>query len=87
LVVVVGSFAQNRATVPIIDFKFSEKSLIGSQGMPEGYDHVFDLMAAGRLDVEPLITHRVPLTQAPHALELMERKAEEVMKVVLLPQS
>jgi L-iditol 2-dehydrogenase len=87
LVVVVGSFAHNRATVPIIDFKFGEKSLIGSQGMPEGYGPVFDLMAAGKLDVGPLITHRVALAQAPHALELMERKAEEVMKVVLLPQS
>jgi threonine dehydrogenase-like Zn-dependent dehydrogenase len=87
LVTVVGSFAHNRATVPIIDFKFSEKSIIGSQGMPEGYDPVFALMAGGRLEVEPLITHRVPLDQAPHALDLMDRKAEEVMKVVLLPQT
>ena len=86
LVVVVGSFAQNRATIPIIDFKFSEKAIIGSQGMPEGYDPVFELMAAGKLDVEPLITHRVPLDQAPHALDLMDRKAEEVVKVVLQPQ-
>ena len=87
LVVVVGSFAVNRATIPIIDFKFSEKSVIGSQGMPEGYDPVFDLMASGRLAVEPLITHRVPLDQAVHALDLMDRKAENVMKVVLQPQT
>jgi len=87
LVVVVGSFANNRATVPIIDFKFSEKSLIGSQGMPEGYEPVFKLMSAGRLDINPLITHRVPLDQAIHALDLMDRKAEDVMKVVLLPQT
>ena len=87
LVVVVGSFAENRATVPIIDFKFGEKSLIGSQGMPEGYDPVFELISSGHLDVKPLITHRVPLEQAPHALDLMERKAEQVMKVVLLPQT
>ena len=87
LVVVVGSFAANRATIPIIDFKFSEKSIIGSQGMPEGYPPVFDLMADGTLDVKPLITHRVPLDQAPRALDLMDRKAEEVMKVVLQPQT
>ena len=86
LVVVVGSFATNRATVPIIDFKFSEKSLIGSQGMPEGYATVFDLMSSGKLDVQPLISHRLPLHQAPHALDLMDRKAEEVIKVVLHPQ-
>jgi threonine dehydrogenase-like Zn-dependent dehydrogenase len=87
LVVVVGSFAENRTTVPIIDFKFGEKSLIGSQGMPEGYDPVFELISSGHLDVKPLITHRVPLEQAPHALDLMDRKAEQVMKVVLLPQT
>lgn len=44
-------------------------------------------MDSGKLDVKPLITHRVPLVRAPHALELMERKAEEVMKVVLLPRT
>ena len=87
LVVVVGSFAENKATVPIIDFKFGEKSMIGSQGMPEGYDPVFELISSGHLDVKPLITHRVPLEQAPHALDLMDRKAEQVMKVVLLPQT
>jgi threonine dehydrogenase-like Zn-dependent dehydrogenase len=87
LVVVVGSFANNRATVPIIDFKFSEKTLVGSQGMPEGYLPVFELMSAGKLDVDPLITHRVPLEMAPHALDLMDRKAEDVVKVVLQPQT
>lgn len=87
LVVVVGSFANNRATVPIIDFKFSEKTLVGSQGMPEGYLPVFELMSAGKLDVNPLITHRVPLGMAPHALDLMDRKAEDVVKVVLQPQT
>ena len=86
LIVVVGSFGANRATVPIIDFKFSEKSMIGSQGMPEGYGPVFEIMSSGQLDVESLITHRVPLDQAPHALDLMDRKAENVMKVVLQPQ-
>jgi 2-desacetyl-2-hydroxyethyl bacteriochlorophyllide A dehydrogenase len=87
LVVVVGSFASNRATVPIIDFKFSEKSLIGSQGMPEGYGPIFELMSFGKLDVNRLISHRIPLDQAPHALSLMDRKDEDVLKVVLKPQT
>ena len=87
LVVVVGSFAANKATVPIIDFKFSEKALMGSQGMPEGYGPVFDLMSAGKLDLDPLITHRIPLDRAPWALDLMDRKDEGVMKVVLQPQT
>ena len=85
LVTVVGSFAANRATLPIIDFKFNEKTIAGSQGMPEGYEPVFELILSGDLDVEQLITHRLPLEQAGQGLHLMDAKAEQVMKVVLEP--
>jgi threonine dehydrogenase-like Zn-dependent dehydrogenase len=85
LVVVVGSFAENHATLPIIDFKFSEKTITGSQGMPEGYGPVFELILSKQLDVLQLISHRLPLEQAEHGLDLMDRKAEQVLKVVLEP--
>ena len=85
LVVVVGSFAQDRATIPIIDFKFSEKRIIGSQGMPEGYGGIFELIGSGELDVQPLITHRMHLEEAHRGLQLMDVKGEEVMKIVLSP--
>jgi threonine dehydrogenase-like Zn-dependent dehydrogenase len=83
LVTVVGSFAANRATLPIIDFKFGEKTIAGSQGMPEGYGPVFELILSGDLDVKQLISHRLPLEQAEHGLLLMDAKDEQVMKVVL----
>jgi threonine dehydrogenase-like Zn-dependent dehydrogenase len=85
LVVVVGSFASDRATLPIVDFKFNEKQVIGSQSMPEGYGPIFDLIQSGSLDANTLITHRLPLKQAHRGLQLMDEKAEEVMKVVILP--
>jgi threonine dehydrogenase-like Zn-dependent dehydrogenase len=85
LVVVVGSFAANRATLPIIDFKFGEKTIAGSQGMPEGYAPVFERILSGELPVEQLISHRLPLEQAEHGLNLMDTKAEQVLKVVLEP--
>ncbi len=86
LVVVVGSFAANRATLPIIDFKFNEKTITGSQSMPEGYGPIFDLILSGKLNVEQLISHRLPLEKAEHGLQLMDTKAEQVMKVVIEPQ-
>jgi threonine dehydrogenase-like Zn-dependent dehydrogenase len=86
LVVIVGSFAANRATLPIVDFKFSEKTITGSQGMPEGYGPIFELILSGELDVERLISHRLPLEQAEHGLQLMDAKTEQVVKVVLEPQ-
>lgn len=87
LVVVVGSFAHNRATLPIIDFKFNEKMVIGSQGMPEGYEPVFALVRSGYLDLMRLVSHRMPLEELEHGLKLMDLKAEEVMKVVIEPKS
>lgn len=87
LVVVVGSFAHNRATLPIIDFKFSEKMVIGSQGMPEGYEPVFALVRSGDLDLMRLVSHRMPLEKLEHGLKLMDLKAQEVMKVVIEPKS
>ena len=86
LVVVVGSFAADRATLPIVDFKFNEKQVIGSQSMPEGYEPIFDLIRSGDFDVKALVTHRLPLEETHRALRLMDEKAEDVMKVVLLPQ-
>ncbi len=83
LVTVVGSFAKNRATMPIIDFKFSEKTVLGSQSMPEGYGPIFDLILAGKLNLDALVSHTLPLEEAERGLKLMDTKAEQVMKVVL----
>jgi threonine dehydrogenase-like Zn-dependent dehydrogenase len=86
LVVVVGSFAANRATLPVIDFKFKEKTIAGSQSMPEGYGPIFERVRAGQLDLDPLVTHRLPLEQLGHGLQLMDTKAERVLKVVIDPR-
>jgi L-iditol 2-dehydrogenase len=85
LVVVVGSFAANRATLPAINFKFNEKTLAGSQSMPEGYGPIFELLLSGDLDLMPLVSHRLPLAQAGHGLALMEAKSDQVLKVVIEP--
>ncbi len=85
LVVVVGSFAKDAATIPIINFKFREKKIIGSQSMPEGYEPVFKLITEGKFDVQSLITHRMGLEEAGRGLELMDKKAEDVLKVVIFP--
>ena len=44
---------------------------------------VLDLMAAGRLDVSPLISHRFPITQAEQAYELIETGREPYVGIVL----
>ena len=37
------------------------------------------------LDVEGLATHRVPLSEAPHAYEIFQKKQDGAIKVVLKP--
>jgi predicted dehydrogenase len=65
----------------------------GGQDYPIGYvrwtegrnlEAFVDLLASGRLDVHPLITHRFPIEQAPQAYELLTGKRQEPFLGVLL---
>ena len=84
-IVVVGSFARDAATVPIIKFKFGEMEMLGSQGFPEGYGPVLALLSSGKVDILPLMTHRVGLEGVPAAMEMLRRKDDGVVKVVINP--
>lgn len=44
---------------------------------------VTDLLATGRLRTDGLITHRIPFERAAEAYELIDRRPEETVKVVL----
>jgi 2-desacetyl-2-hydroxyethyl bacteriochlorophyllide A dehydrogenase len=46
-------------------------------------DPVLALLAAGRLDPSPLVTHHMPLADAPEAYALYDRR--EALKIVLTP--
>ncbi len=37
------------------------------------------------LDVEGLVTHKLPLDQAPHGYEIFQKKQDGAIKVVLQP--
>ncbi len=46
---------------------------------------LIDLIAAGRLDLTPLITHRLPLAEAVRAYEIFEKRTDGAIKVLLTP--
>jgi threonine dehydrogenase-like Zn-dependent dehydrogenase len=46
-------------------------------------DHVLGMLASGKLDPTPLITHHMALDDAPEAYALYDR--HEAMKIVLSP--
>ena len=43
------------------------------------------LLAAGRLTAKPLITHQFPLNRVHEAMEVLERRIGDPLKVVLNP--
>ena len=49
------------------------------------YRTSMDLVANGKIDLKSLITHHMPLEQLRHALELIEKDLEGVVKVILRP--
>jgi L-iditol 2-dehydrogenase len=53
-------------------------------GSALGWNRVLDLMASGRIKVEPLITNRLPLDRADEGFRACLEK--KVMKVILFPQ-
>ncbi len=50
-------------------------------------DHplAIELVATGRVDVKPLITHRFPLSDAAEALDLVEHQRDGVVKALIEP--
>ena len=52
----------------------------------DGYDceETLKLIAEGKLDTEPLITHTYPLSKIDKAYELFENKRDGVIKVAVV---
>ena len=47
---------------------------------------LLERIQAGEIDPSFIITHRLPLDEAPHGFEIFNNKQDECMKVVLTPR-
>ena len=81
---VVGVFQQ---PVPVNAPRMLAKNLTLTIGMGDlgRIKELIDLIAAGRLDLTPLITHRLPLAEAVRAYEIFEKRTDGAVKVLLTP--
>lgn len=71
------------AELPIGDLKFGEKIVIGSQAHPQSFPEVIRRISTGAYPALDLISHRIPMPSIADAFDLLERRADGVMKVVL----
>jgi NADPH2:quinone reductase len=77
--------APPEATVQISPFRVynDEITILGSMAVLNSYGPALQLLADGLVDVEPLLTHGLPLDDYPDALEAVARG--EGLKIQLLP--
>ncbi len=62
-------------------------NLITSVASPNAFKPTLRLMERGKIRVKPLITHEFPLSDAPAALELQEKRPGERIKIQLSPDN
>jgi threonine dehydrogenase-like Zn-dependent dehydrogenase len=85
LIVVIGTFSLNKATLRMAEFKDREMDLRGARGYVDAFPDCLELIASGKINLKPLITHRLPLAEVEKGLLLMRDKSENVMKVIISP--
>ncbi|MGE5523186.1 MAG: zinc-dependent alcohol dehydrogenase [Rhodospirillaceae bacterium] len=86
-ITVVGTFPENKATIPIAYIKDREIDLNFSRGNFKAFAPCLDLIASGRIDPDRYISHRYALKRAEDALRVLEARDVEAHKIVLHPQT
>jgi 2-desacetyl-2-hydroxyethyl bacteriochlorophyllide A dehydrogenase len=85
-VALVGLVGQASVPVDVEAIVLNDFDVVGVAGSPGVWPDTIRLVASGAIDVRPLITHRVPLGQVAEAVDLVRRRADGAIKVLVEPQ-
>lgn len=85
-ITIVGTFPENKATIPIAYIKDREIDLNFSRGNFQAFAPCLELVGSGKINPDLYISHRFPLSRAEDALKLLEARNVEAHKIVLHPQ-
>lgn len=81
--VMVGLFEEPQVNIPANIFVQKEITLTGSQGYCWDFQTALTLIGQRQIDLKPLITHQLPLSQIQEAFDLLMAPKNEAVKVVL----
>lgn len=87
IVSVVGVYASPYDNFPI--HRIFDKGLIMQFGQAQTHlyiDQCFDLVRSGKVVLNDIITHRLPLSKASEAYDMFKKKTDDCVKVVLKPE-
>jgi L-iditol 2-dehydrogenase len=74
-----------RVPLPLFEMYFKLVNIVFSYAAVKvDIDEAIDLLAAGRINVEDMITHRLSLSETQRGFDLVAR-AEDSMKVIIAP--
>ena len=83
---VVGVYGTTYDNFPLAQMFDKGIRLRGGQAPVQNYIHeLLPLVAEGRVVLDDIITHRLPLSEAPRAYSLFNKKEDNCLKVVLEP--
>jgi len=79
-----GIYTANEATLPFYQLYFKELSIVCARAARrEDYPACIDLVSCGAVQLDPLISHVLPLGDLEHALTMLGQRDDERMKVIL----
>jgi threonine 3-dehydrogenase len=84
-----GIFKENLVATPLNDIIFNGGRFYGINGrqMFDTWFTVSNLLASKRLDVRPVVTHKLPLSHFAEAFELMTESPKKAGKIVMFPDA
>jgi 2-desacetyl-2-hydroxyethyl bacteriochlorophyllide A dehydrogenase len=83
-VVLFGIYTASEGALPFYQLYYKEPTVISARAaMAEDFPESIDLVAAGRIVLDPLVTQVLPVAELSQALGMLERDADGRMKIIL----
>jgi threonine dehydrogenase-like Zn-dependent dehydrogenase len=71
--------------VPGYEIYAKQLTIFGSRGTGGRYEEAMRLLALGKVQVEPMITHTLPLDDAERGFSIMINRLEDALRVIFIP--